>query len=192
MIMIKSRGNARAFEYCDRILFAVIIRYILLQLVDNTQLATTLLGSFWRIIQDKIQEEDIDRTIWNNRISLSLFFYRQESRLRPAESISLPGPFLIALAISGCTSCTVVLIALDVYNFSCRSIILQKFSFSKVFLLSLRRQLASSLLAISDFPPSFEKFKPVFPFLTFPFFNFESYPPSSLPTTTPVKVLPWR
>ena len=106
--------------------------------------------------------------------------------------VSLPSLFLtIPLAISGCTSCTVVLVALDVDNFSCRSIILQKFSFSKVFLLSLRRQLASSLLAISDFPPSFEKFKPVFPFLTFPFFNFESYPPSSLPTTTPVKVLPW-
>ena len=109
-----------------------------------------------------------------------------------AETKSLPGLFYIPLAISGCTSCTVALVALDVDNFSCRSIILQKFSFSKVFLLSLRRQLASSFLAISDFPPSFEKFKPVFPFLTFPFFNFESYPPSSLPTTTPVKVLPWR
>ena len=52
-----------------------------------------------------------------------------------AETISLPGLFYIPLAISGCTSCTVALVALDVDNFSCRSIILQKFSFSKVSLL---------------------------------------------------------
>ena len=50
--------------------------------------------------------------------------------------VSLPSLFLtIPLAISGCTSCTVVLVALDVDNFSCRSIILQKFSFSKVLFL---------------------------------------------------------
>ena len=116
---------------------------LLLQLASWQYLATTLLGSIWRIIQDKRQEEDKDRRIWNNRISLSLFFFTLLDRYlssglslkQTAETISLPGLFYIPLAISGCTSCTVALVALDVDNFSCRSIILQKFSFSKVFLL---------------------------------------------------------
>ena len=116
---------------------------LLLQLASWQYLATTLLGSIWRIIQDKRQEEDKDRRIWNNRISLSLFFFTLTvldkcSGLK--QIVSLPSLFLtIPLAISGCTSCTVVLVALDVDNFSCRSIILQKFSFSKVFLLCLIR-----------------------------------------------------
>ena len=106
-------------------------------------LATTLLGNFWRKIQDKRQKEDKDRRKWNNRISFSLFFYivRYSSGLKQRIPISLlPGLFLIILpAISGCTSCTVVLVALDVDKFSCRSIIFQKFSLSKVFLLCLIR-----------------------------------------------------
>ena len=62
-----------------------------------------------------------------------LFVALRLSGLR--QIVSLPGLFLtIPLATSGCTSCTVVLVALDVDNFSCRSIILQKFSFSEVFL----------------------------------------------------------
>ena len=114
---------------------------LLLQLASWQYLATTLLGSIWRIIQDKRQEEDKDRRIWNNRISLSLFFFTLtvlDKRSGLKQIVSLPSLFLtIPLAISGCTSCTVVLVALDVDNFSCRSIILQKFSFSKFYLLCL-------------------------------------------------------
>ena len=47
-----------------------------------------------------------------------------------------------------------------------------------------------SQLTISDLLTSFEGFKPVFPFLSIPFFNFKSYPLSSLPTTSQGKVLP--
>ena len=116
---------------------------LLLQLASWQYLATTLLGSIWRIIQDKRQEEDKDRRIWNNRINLSLFFFTLTvldkcSDLK--QIVSLPSLFLtIPLAISGCTSCTVVLVALDVDNVSYRSIILEKLSFSKVFLLCLIR-----------------------------------------------------
>ena len=119
---------------------------LLLQLASWQYLATTLLGSIWRIIQDKRQEEEKERRICNNRISLSLFFLncyiwlysQQRSDLK--EIVSFPGLFLnltIPLAISGCSSCTIVLAALDGDNFSCRFIILQKFNFSKVFLLCL-------------------------------------------------------
>ena len=116
---------------------------LLLQLASWQYLATTLLGSIWRIIQDKRQEEDKDRRIWNNRISLSLFFFTLtvlDKRSGLKQIVSLPSLFLtIPLAISGCTSCTVVLVALDVDNVSYRSIILEKLSFSKVFLLCLIR-----------------------------------------------------
>ena len=76
---------------------------LLLQLASWQYLATTLLGSIWRIIQDKRQEEDKDRRIWNNRISLSLFFniVRYGSGLKQRETISFPGLFLIVpVAIS--------------------------------------------------------------------------------------------
>ena len=100
---------------------------LLLQLASWQYLATTLLGSIWRIIQDKRQEEDKDRRIWNNRISLSLFFFTLtvlDKRSGLKQIVSLPSLFLtIPLAISGCTSCTVVLVALDVDNFSCRSLV---------------------------------------------------------------------
>ena len=120
---------------------------------------------------------------------LFVFLYCQIARYLSSglESISLDFSLSLQLAISGCTSCTVVLEALDVDNFSYRSIILQNFSFSKVFLLCLIRQLdqqEARQLAISDLLPSFEGFKPVFPFLSFPFFNPKTYPPSSLPTTS--------
>ena len=63
-----SRGKSRGWKAaCNWILFAVIYYCCSWQ-----YLATTLLGSIWRIIQDKRQEEDKDRRIWNNRISLSL------------------------------------------------------------------------------------------------------------------------
>ena len=60
-------NRLRAFEFCS-LLFIIAV-------ASWQYLATTLLGSIWRIIQDKRQEEDKDRRIWNNRISLSLFFY---------------------------------------------------------------------------------------------------------------------
>ena len=87
-----------------------------------------------------------------------VFFTLLDSQLgisAQALSRSLPGLFLIPLAISGCTSCTFVIVALDVDNFSSRSIILQKFRFSKVLLLCLIRQLGiASQLSLIFFHPS--------------------------------------
>ena len=124
-----------------------------------------------------------------------LFVALRLSGLR--QIVSLPGLFLtIPLATSGCTSCTVVLVALDVDNFSCRSIILQKFSFSKFYLLCLisiaSQHLASYLrylsqLAISDVLTSFEGlnlFLHSYPFLFLT--------PHLAPYLPPAKVLPWH
>ena len=106
-------------------------------------LATTLLGSFWRIIQGKRQEEDKDRRIWNNRRSLSLFFYIVRWLSISAQALSreyhrawafpYPSSYIRMYILYSCTC------SLAVDNFSCRAFILQKLSFSKVFLPCLIR-----------------------------------------------------
>ena len=144
---------------------------------------SALLGNIWRIIQDKRQEEDKDRRIGNNWISLSLFFLhcqntalrRKRYKLACLDSkLAWPFPYhpstsYIRMYILYSCTCNIQLLKI------LPSLLNRYSQLPKI----------PPKLAISDLVTSFEGFKPIFPFLSFPFLT-----PHLAPHLPPAMVLP--